>query len=261
MAVSSRLGKRKGDNFPSWGLKKPRSSMVRNTNYSTQSGIAKSFGFRSRKLDGAAYRNKLWDATLMKAHFRSNAAASGSIVTPALPTLATVQISQALDNGVNTFWTSAGGAVDIDAGGTVGAIDGDIILRGGMLGLRVQNNDLALTTGDTIHYQVYLIKGARNANTGSIPSSVPVGWDPTIIPEFINLFGTIKTTKKFVLRPGETMVVEERIPIQKVDQAAWINNNQRWFWVITASNSSDASLDSSLVTRYFNVSFSANFTS
>jgi len=67
--------------------------------------------------------------------------------------------------------------------------------------------------------------------------------------------------RKFLLRPGETMVIEHKIPIQKVDTAAWVaRSSGQWFWLVTAGNANDTSVDTTVFNKYWNLSFAADFT-
>lgn len=230
-------------------------------NFSTQGGVAKSFGFRGKKLSRRQWNKKLWDATLMKPHYRCNHAQNNTILTAALPETGTLNLVQAMDNSIAPFWQTAGGAIDPDTGGAVGAIDGDIIIRGGKIGYRITNNDPDLVSrGDPIYYQTFLIKGADNFTPGVLPTSVPLGWDPSLLPEFKNKVGRILFEKSFMLRPGESMAVERRVSIMKVDQIAWTTLGARFYWLVIASNGSDTSVDSSLMTRFVNLSFTGDFT-
>lgn len=196
----------------------------------------------------------LWNSTLQKAHYRSNAAASSSITTQPGVSSGTITILDAIDNGVAPFYTLAGGAQVLDQGTSIPLFKDDIILRGGKMCLSF-NND---STTSSIEIQAWLVKTAPRPNFTLLPSAVPAGWDPTLVSEFKKDVGSIKYSTKFLLEPGNISTIERRIPIQKIDQEAWADDGQRWKWIVLVRDYITLVTVNVGITTYFNLSFSGD---
>lgn len=222
----------------------------------TQSGYGRSLPFRSKKISRRSWNSKLWNSTLQKAHYRSNGSAAGAVVTPATNTTMGVVFAQAVDNGVGAFWTSAGGAQSIDGTTAVPTFRDDIIIRGGMIGLSFYND----STTDPVEVCVWLIKNSPRPAAGiaAMPSTVSVGWDPTLFAEFSKDIGYVKYKTKFLLEPNASSTIERRLGIQKIDQEAWATDQQRWIWLIATRDFDNTTTNTIRVVNYHNLSFAGD---
>lgn len=227
----------------------------RNVQYSDQRGIASNVRFRSRRIRPAAFRRLLWKDTIASTHYRTNGSALGSLVTPAGSITMTLGRAQAMDNGVAPFWQTTGGALSQDPGIAVPVFKGNIVIRGGTLGIRVHNIPTAVMD---INVNVYLVKNAPRPSYTNLPAVAPVGWDPTLTSEFRQDIGKIIYSRRFTLSPGGTMNLERRIGVQKIDLESWAVDASRYEWLIGVADTDSAGFTTVQVVTYFNASFSGD---
>lgn len=220
--------------------------------FTSQSGIGRSLGFRSRKLVRRRWNSMLWNTTLQKEHYRSNLAQHFTISATNSP-LMNYTVQNAL-NFANPFWLAAGGAVSTDAV-AVPSFDGDIILRGGKIGLLL-SNPIADTT--SIRVQVMLIRTGLNVDPTITGTTVSVGWDPSLAVDFPSRVGKVIYRKDILLENSSTSEVEYRVKIQKIDQDNFLSNKYTYRWFIMACNPEATGSTSLAITRYYNLSFSAD---
>jgi len=171
----------------------------------------------------------IWRSSLQMAHYRSNAAYASTIVTRPLTVEKTVSVIEALYNGASAFWNASGGAQMLDAASLVPAFSSDIVLRGGKTSLSFFND----STVNPVEIEAFYVAPIARVTTSSIPTSVSVGWDPSIIPEFNTTVGRIIYRTKFLLEPLATSTIDRRLRVQKIDQAAF-TSGQRPRWIVTA---------------------------
>jgi len=254
--------KRKRSGFNSArAFKKRRVSRRRgknSTSYSTKAGAATGLRFKTKRLSRRAYNKKLWDSTFMKAHYRSNGSVAGNITSQALQGNITITTLQAMDNGSAPFWQTNGGAQTIDVGVGVPVFADDIVVRGGMVGIKLFNENGALGETATVQCKVYLIKNAPRQDLTNLPTSAPYGWDPTLVPEFSKDIGTVIYTKTFQLENVNEMTIERRIGVMKIDQQSWSADVQRLSWIVTVGDPQGTVSKIVRVCTYFNLSFSAD---
>lgn len=231
-----------------------RNRARRSIAFSTQAGSAGTLGFRSKRLSRRSWNKKLWDSTLQKAHFRSNGSLGGAVTSIAAQATVAIGTAQAVDNGVGPFWTAAGGAVVLDQGVAVPTFNGDIIIRGGMVGIKFYNESTTIP----VQIKLWLIKSAPRPTIANVPASAPFGWEPTLVSEFKKDVGTIIFSKEFQLEPVAEMTVERRLFIMKVDQEAWSADQQRLIWLFTAGDPVAVSTNTTRITTYFNLSFAGD---
>lgn len=228
--------------------------MQQSNTITTQSGVGKSLLLKSRKISRRRWNNLLWTSTLQKSHYRSAGATSGFAATQVSNTVWTVNTEQALDNGLGPFWTTAGGTVALDQGVTVPLFRGDIVLRGGKVGISIYND----STSGPIECWVMLIKAAPRFTVANLPPTPPVGWDPSMTPEFTKDIGRIVYSRKFMLENQATGGAERRLPIQKIDQESWTTDQQRWYWITLVRDFDPVDQNVVRIVTYFNVSFSGD---
>lgn len=223
------------------------------TSFTSQSGTGSSLRYVAKKLSRRRWNSKLWNDTLAKPHYRSSAAITDSLTTPASATIAQFNVRQALDNDTARFYETTGGLSLLDTGMTLPTFKGDFVLRGGKVGINFVNSDNTVLFG-----KVWLVKAPKNPNLSPFPITTVYGADPSEIPEFTNYVGKIKYSKEFTLEALNSIEIVRRIPIFKKGIYEWANiQDGRYYWIFTVT-SGDATANTYRVTRYFNVSFSAD---
>jgi len=229
------------------------------TNFTSQSGSGGGLRFRSKKVGRRAYKKHLWNSTLFKEHYRSNNAVTQVIATSTNPSQLVNVAESALVAGVNPFYIAAGGAVSPDATQAMPTFNGDVTIRGGMIGLRITNSlDSTLASSNTLQGTAFLIRTTKNWVGAAIPVAVSVGWDPTLIQDFDTRVGRILYKKNFLLKDGDAALIEYRLGVQKVDIGDFVNTYNTYVWIIMAGNVDGAVTHSLNYTKYWNLSFSAD---
>jgi len=224
------------------------------SSYSTKAGAAVSLPYKARRISRRLWNKKLWDSTLQKQHYRSNGALSGAITTAASQGQVSITGAQAMDNGVSVFWTAAGGAIEANAGAGVPTFEGDVIIRGGIVGFKLFNESTTIPA----QCKVYLIKMAPRPSLANIPVAANVGWDPTLVPEFTKDVGKVIFMKEFQLEALAEMSVERRLSIMKIDPESWSTDAQRFYWLFVCGDPQTVTTVTLRVVTYFNISFTAD---
>jgi len=250
----------------SWAAKKRRTGYRkkrsygggRSTTLTTQTGAGRTFGFKGKKISKKSWNSMLWKNSLQKSHYRSAWAITFNYPTLASPAVSDVRYLSADDNTAAPFWQAAGGALGEDSGVLAPGFAGDIIFRGGTLGLIIGNTNDAVDF-DNIRAEVYLIKTGERFDGAAIPATVALGWDPSLIQDFKSRVGRIIKRWDFLIDNNNSVEIKYRKPIQKHDQGEYVNGFHRYFWFILASNASGAATPTTVqVTRYMNASFSGD---
>lgn len=231
----------------------------KNTAFTSQSGTGGGLRFKSKRTSRSAYKKHLWNSTLYKDHYRSTKALSSSINTNTNTNDLVVLAEAAYLFGITPFYLAAGGAVTNDSAVLLPSFNGDITVRGGMIGLRLANtlDTVAANTG-SIQGTVFLIKTTKNWTAASIPASGQVGWDPTLIADFDTKVGKILYRRNFLLRDADTAVVEYRLPVHKVDQGDVVALFNTYVWLVLAGNVDSTLTKNVNVTKYWNLSFAGD---
>jgi len=242
-------------------VRRRRSGMRKGFSMTNRNSAATSVGtFRTRKTSLRTYRNRLWNDTLFKQHFRSILDTTGNISTPNNTNQATV----ILINGLGTFYTVAGGAVSADSGVLVPSFQGDVILRGGICRLSVSNRaPEGAPSIDNVRVTVYACWTTANP-TITFASVVPTMWDPSVAVEF-EKFGKVLWKKEVILKSdGESVQFYHKFKVQKIDQQIFQNNprGQSLVWMLMVSQMSNQETAPTAETLDYmtshNVSFSAD---
>lgn len=260
IASRSVLGKRRRAGNATRPSKRRRAGGRRNSTVSTKSSSGGQLSFRSKRLSRRRWKSMLWNATLQKSHYRSNTSQQTSLFTPTSPANVGIIMLDAIQNGGNPFWTSSGGTFPLNDGGTVPSFAGDVILRGGKVGISFANQ---LLDSSPIKCELFLVQSKLNGSSAFIPGSALAGWDPTLIPDFRNNVGTIRLRRRFMLENSNAVSFEHRIGIQKIDTAAWnltLPNvaGGKWYWILTVQNLESIVSAAITCVRYHNLSFSAD---
>lgn len=141
----------------------------------------------------------------------------------------------------NSFWTVAGGAQPIDAGGAVPTFNGDIVLRGGVSSMCLTNrvNPTDTMPSDPVRVVIFTVWAKSNPAVLAFPLTVPLSWDPSVVPDF-DRYGRVLSRKEAILKgDGECLEVFFRHKIQKIDQAVFNSNGSRLHWFILLSQTSN----------------------
>lgn len=213
----------------------------------SKSGFGASFNFKSKRLSRRRWNSALWNSTLQKQHVRSVFAVTSAILTQADPSASTVQFVRAVQN----FWLATNGAQSYDPALPIGLFDGDLVIRGGVMGIRF-TNDPADVSPVTI--KLYLVRVGDEFDPANIPTSVSLGWDPSVIPNFGTNVGKVVMERSFLIENSNNAEVKYRLPIQKVDSSVITAGKNQYYWFIMANSANGIPVQ---VThqRYYNLSF------
>lgn len=229
----------------------------RSTNFTSQSSHGGGIRMRSKKFRPGKLRNLLWNASIASTHYRSNNASVATQSSPASAATMSSSLYSTRRFSSNNFWVTAGGAVNPDGGAIpTFSTNTDITIRGGLYGIRVANNpDLSDVDKDTLNVTVFLIWTPKGFSSANVPTSVNVGWDPSLVQDFQTNIGKIVLRKQFLLPEGNTMTIERRMPIQKIDQTEYSANISEPIWLVLVGNTGTSSAHAMFVTTYYNLSF------
>lgn len=238
-------------------LRRRRPFARKSTNFTSQSSHGGGIQFKRTRFRPGRLRKLLWDASVSATHYRSNSASISVLNTPASAAAMSSSLFSTRRFAGNAFFVTAGGAINPDGGAMPAfSTNSDITVRGGMYGIRVANNpDLVATDHDALNVTVYLIWTSKGFISTNVPASVPVGWDPSLIQDFQTNIGKIVLRKNFLLPEGNTMTIERRMPIQKIDQTEYAGNISEPIWLVLVGNTGTSSAHPMFVTNYYNMSF------
>jgi len=243
------------------GKKRRTTRRGRKTNaFTSQSGSGGAVQYKARRTSRRAYRKHLWNSTLFKEHYRSIGAVGTSMNTPASTNGMSILAEKAIDNGTATnFWLAGGGAIAPDTLQALPAFSGDITIRGGKIGLRIANTlDAVASAATTIHGTAMLVRTTKNFSAAAITTPQLVGWDTSLIPNFDTSVGRVLYRKNFLLKDSDTALIEYRIRLEKIDVGDFNATFNTYLWVIMAGNVDNSASHGMAVTKYFNLSFSAD---
>lgn len=230
---------------------------ARTTSYTSKSGVANSFGFKSKKLSIKKYRGMLWRDSIMKTKWRTNFAFSANQTSPASASSYSVVLYDAFGNTGSPFWTAGGGTISSDFGTAVPTFNGDIIVRGGTLGIRVSNQ-----AADTQPQEVKIIlfRTAKNRNGVAPPAlaNQPLGFDLTQLTDFSTFYGKPMLQKTVLLENSNVVEVKFRLKVQKFDQYDYSLLNRRFYWLVALAGTETSTATTATVSQFWNASFVAD---
>lgn len=244
------LKRKRTSALPRWGAKRRRTTRYkrvghrgrRTSTITGQSGFAKSFGYRGRRVRPRTWKRMLWRDTLQMSHYRSAFDTANALAAPlAVTSNSLPYLIPALPNV--GFWTAAGGAQQIDAGVGPPNFLGDVTIRGGMIRLALTNESVT----EAVRVRCWLLRSNKNPDLGRIPiapTTVSTMFDPSIVPDF-DEFGRIVMMREMTLLPvSNPMEIFYRLPIQKVDQAEYLQTSptiaggSQFYWYVLVSRMS-----------------------
>jgi len=229
----------------------------RKTNaFTSQSGTGGGLRFKARRTSRSHYRKLLWDSSTMLPKYRSLLSNNVTFNTPASINSQTVSVLPALHLGGNVFWTVAGGAVTPDAANALPSFTGNIILRGGKIGLRLTNTfDTTDANRSSMSGTIMLIRTSDSYVAANIPALVNLGWDTSYVQDFVHKVGRIVYQKNFLLRDADVANVEYRLKVTSIDQTDYLSDQRQYIWIVLAGNVDVASARSVNATQFYNISF------
>lgn len=226
--------------------------------YTTQSGIGGANNFRSRRIRAKAYRKILWNDGLLKTHYRSIAASSTVTGTPNTVVDSTFQLLKGLTNGAGQFWEVAGGALPVDGGVAVPTFGQSITVRGGMARITLTTN----STDDGVRVRVWAVWSNERPSM-PVSGTVPLDWDPSVLPSFQRNVGRILMSREALLLPGSNgLTLTYRLRPQRIDKEVFQNDGNSLFWFYTVMQTSNNDIgplaEAVTVVRSFNLSFTGD---
>lgn len=249
--------KRSG-NAKSYPIKKKfiRKRRSRTTSFTSKASTANSFGFRSKKIKPNTYRNILWKDSIMKTKYRTCQAFTQGQTSAADSARYTIGLYDAFGTTASPFWTAAGGTVNTDFGSAVPTFNGDIIVRGGILGIRITNQDT-----DSQPQEVRVMLFRTIDRQGAVPPAItnqPIGFDMTILTDFTQFYGRPLMQKTVLLENNNVAEFKFRLRVHKVDQYQFSQVVKRYYWMVALNSCTNATATSATVTQYWNASFAAD---
>lgn len=212
-----------------------------------------SVGFRGKKISRRVYRSYLWDSTMFKTHWRSLLTTAGDVTTPANDVAATVTGLNMYRHTTNPFWTTAGGGIVVDTGNTLPLFSGDIILRGGVYTCTFSN-----TTANDMVLKIWMSTTVGDPSLAIVPSTVPIGWDPSSSPDFNSQVAKTWEQKTVHIEGGNSYSISKRFKLQKIDSVTYgIEGLSPVIWM-SIGNLGHSTASICRVARSYNLSFSAD---
>jgi len=193
----------------------------------------------------------------MKTKFRTNLAFTQAHAAPATSAQFSVVLYDAFGNTASPFWTPSGGTLVADFGGAVPTFIGDIIVRGGTLGVRVSNQAADL---QPLECKVFLLMTPKKTSVGAaVPpptiSNQPIGFDLSQLTDFSSLYGKILYSRSALIENANVVEFVYRMRVHKVDQFEYSQTSRRFYWVVCIGATESSSAPSATVTQFWNASF------
>jgi len=239
----------------------------------SQWGRPYSFSFRRKRRSLRRYRSLLWKDTASKAHYRSYAHVPAIVTSPTGLGNAGVYFLQALGTqgfgtmntpGGTQFWSTGGGAQQINEGVAVPAFDSDIVLRGGVARISVMNPETDVPCRVKIFAVWASTSPAASIYVNNNNTNKSLEWDPTVIPDFYR-FGRVLFRKEALLPDvNSSMECMYRFKPQKIDQgdflgSATVPSGSQLWWIVTfAPLIGNLIADNIPIVKSYNLSFSAD---
>jgi len=192
-----------------------------NITWTSQTGVGKNLGYKSRKLSKSAWRRKLWNDTLAVQHYRSigvgpGVATSGSVQGTGENTLV-FPTFVGTPGPTTAFWTTTGGLQITDEGGASVTFDEtDLVIRGGRVGITVTCPD---TITEELGVTVSVVNTIANPDIGLLNGTTTYGSNIDAGPDFTRRFGRVLYRKTTILsNTFSNFTYEHRLKVQKIDQ-------------------------------------------
>jgi hypothetical protein len=225
-------------------------------NWTSQSGRGSGLGFSKRRTSKRTFRRLLWNGSTAQPHYRSNNAIVSGFSTPANASQMSCSLFSTRRFGGSSFWTTAGGAINPDGGAIPTFNTTDFTVRGGMYGIRVSNNPDTLDSDkETLNVTVFLIYTSKGFSSANLPTTVAVSWDPSLVQDFQTNIGKIAMKKNFLLHDGDSMAIEKRMIVQRLDTTEYAASISEPIWLVLVGNTASNVTKTLSVTAYYNLSF------
>lgn len=229
----------------------------KSSSLTSKAGYGSQFGYRSKKVSRKRWKNMIWNATLQKTHYRSLLSVTAGFLTPANSAQVQIHTVGALPvNSGAPFWGVAGGAQPESTGIAVPNFDGKVVLRGGMVGIRLVNQ---VIDSSPVQASVFLISPVNDAVFINNVSR-DYGWDPSIEPDFIRTVGKIIYRRSFLIENSNVVETRYRVGIKTFDPGQFTDQLNQLRWMVVIGNAENAVAVTVTTTRFHNLSFSADAT-
>jgi len=234
-----------------------RGRKSRTISYTSKKGTGSAIPFRSRKLNGRKYRSILWRDSILKTKYRTNFAFTQGQATPANSAQFSVGLYDAFGNTASPPWTTGGGTLAQDFGTAVPVFSGDIIVRGGVLGIRVTNQ---AADSQPQEVKVFLMMTPKRTTTGAALappaiSNQPVGFELNQLTDFSSIYGTILMSKTALLENSNVVSFTYRMRTHKIDQFEYAQAAKRFYWIVAVGGTESATASTATITQFWNASF------
>jgi len=158
--------------------------------------------------------------------------------------------------GAEPFWTTAGGAQELDNADGVPEFGDEIILRGGLFRLNIHNG-----SSNDMKIKLWRFNTGNNPDLTLIPSDLAPQdqmWDPSVIPDFYTQVGKPFMSREVVIEGGNSYTFTTRFKSQKIDQNAYENNSRAPYVMILVGNQGVVASGAFSATRGYSLSFSGD---
>lgn len=229
----------------------------RNTSYTSKKGTGSAIPFRSRKISGRRYRSILWNDSILRTKYRTNFAFTQGQTTPLTSSAMSVVLYDAFGNTASPPWTVGGGALANDFGTPVPIFSGDIIIRGGVLGIRISNQS---ADSQPQEVKVFLLVTPNRSTTGAAlaPPAIsdqPVGFDLSQLTDFPSIYGKVLYSKTALIENSNVVEFVYRMRTHRIDRYQYAQAAKRFYWVVAVGGTETAAASTATVTQYWNASF------
>jgi len=207
-----------------------------------------------KKLSKRRFRNLLWRQTMTAHKFHSYYAQTDTITTPASASGSTTKVQWALGVGNHSyepFWTANGGLQANSAAiGTIAdpteskaTFNSDIIIRGGTFSFEIYNDtETGDVNNDIVRCKVILMKTSQTRDDADFQAMLIPG-NPIFMntPDVQRRVGYVCCERDFTIKDGESASMQYKIPCQKIDVGAYMNEAFTFILYVTVANGFGAS--------------------
>lgn len=219
--------------------------------------------YRGRRRGLKSYRRNIFNASIFASHYRAVLAEPFTQATAAaqgigIPAAWYPEKGGGVVTAATGFWTAAGGLQPLDTGAALPTFTGDILLRGGKIGINISCLDANVLP---LHVDVWLVFVQQKAagTAGSfLPATAPLGWDLSIQPEFLDAGGKVlKHWSALLDYQSKTLTIEHKLRARKIDKAVHNTGLGQFYFITNIVNLGSAAAVTCQIIKYHNVSFAS----
>lgn len=182
--------------------------------------------FRRKPFSARRFRNEIFKDTMWKPHYRSIRSISfiGSTNGLGLSTVRSdIFMDMPLQPSGSDFFTTAGGAVNVDGAAMPLFTTSGIMIRGGSIWATIMNIEVDIA--GEFHAEAMRVKfwfGYTVPRPAVLPSTLfpsqnDNSWDPTIVSDFQSRIGKIYYQTEVLLRNGECFEFKRKLRASKLN--------------------------------------------